>query len=656
MSWISALSLGEWLVLGLVPPAILMLYFLKLRRKPVEVPSTFLWRRTIEDLHVNSIWQRLRQNLLLYLQLLFLTAIILACLRPGWNGSSTSGKRWIFLIDNSASMQATDESPSRLEHAKKLVKEQIKSMRSGDVAMVLAFSDRADVRQGFTADRQRLTAAVNAIEPTNRTTELLEALRASAGLANPGRASFGGVNDVVVADALPASLYIYSDGGFPKINEFELGNLNPEYVPIGKPETDNVGILAFTVQRNEEVASQVQAFARIANTGPSNQSIVASLYLGDALLDAANVTIKSHEEAGVNFELKDTPEGIFKLEIDRKDELMVDNSAYAALRPVRQISLLLISPGNNSLETSLQTGAVTKLAEIAVENPTFMESSDYSKRIESGFYDLIIYDQCSPPKMPNANTLFIGSKPPSELWKMGERQGPVIIIEWDKRHPTMQYLEMGNLRIGEGSTVEPPEGGTVLMRSDFGPVFSIAPRGPFQDAVLGFPIVETKDGETQVNTDWVRKRSFPVFVYSMVEYLGGGVTASAASTVLPGQPMAMSLSNRYDRFRVEDPKGKSVDVRRGNQSQVVFTQTETPGVYRVFNEGNANPAEIFAVNLFSARESDAAIVSDLQLGGQNVQVAKSELFGRKEWWRWILMTGLFVLVFEWFVYNKRVFV
>ncbi len=216
MSWISALSLGEWLVLGLVPPAILMLYFLKLRRKPVEVPSTFLWRRTIEDLHVNSIWQRLRQNLLLYLQLLFLTAIILACLRPGWNGSSTSGKRWIFLIDNSASMQATDESPSRLEHAKKLVKEQIKSMRSGDVAMVLAFSDRADVRQGFTADRQRLTAAVNAIEPTNRTTELLEALRASAGLANPGRASFGGVNDVVVADALPASLYIYSDGGFPK--------------------------------------------------------------------------------------------------------------------------------------------------------------------------------------------------------------------------------------------------------------------------------------------------------------------------------------------------------------------------------------------------------------------------------------------------------
>ena len=56
--------------LWLVPPAIVALYFLKLQRQPLEVPSTYLWHRTIEDLHVNSLWQRLRQNLLLFLQLL----------------------------------------------------------------------------------------------------------------------------------------------------------------------------------------------------------------------------------------------------------------------------------------------------------------------------------------------------------------------------------------------------------------------------------------------------------------------------------------------------------------------------------------------------------------------------------------------------------
>ena len=64
------LSWWQWLILAAVPPAIVALYFLKLKRRPVEVPSTYLWHKSIEDLHVNSIWQRLRRNLLLWLQLL----------------------------------------------------------------------------------------------------------------------------------------------------------------------------------------------------------------------------------------------------------------------------------------------------------------------------------------------------------------------------------------------------------------------------------------------------------------------------------------------------------------------------------------------------------------------------------------------------------
>src|SRR3954470_12755043 len=33
----------------LIPVGILLLCFLKLKRKPVQVPSTFLWRKSIED-------------------------------------------------------------------------------------------------------------------------------------------------------------------------------------------------------------------------------------------------------------------------------------------------------------------------------------------------------------------------------------------------------------------------------------------------------------------------------------------------------------------------------------------------------------------------------------------------------------------------------
>ena len=52
------LDLGSWFVLAGIPVGIIALYFLKLRRRPVRVPSTILWRRSLEDLHVNSLFQR----------------------------------------------------------------------------------------------------------------------------------------------------------------------------------------------------------------------------------------------------------------------------------------------------------------------------------------------------------------------------------------------------------------------------------------------------------------------------------------------------------------------------------------------------------------------------------------------------------------------
>jgi len=67
---INTLSFWQWGLLLAVPPAIILLYFLKLKRRPLQVPSTYLWHRSIEDLHVNTVWQRLRRNLLLFLQLL----------------------------------------------------------------------------------------------------------------------------------------------------------------------------------------------------------------------------------------------------------------------------------------------------------------------------------------------------------------------------------------------------------------------------------------------------------------------------------------------------------------------------------------------------------------------------------------------------------
>ena len=97
-----------WAVLAGIPVGIIALYFLKLRRRPVQVPSTLLWRRSLEDLHVNSLFQRLRKNLLLFLQLLAVLLAMLALAGPQDQGDAGQGQRFVLAIDNSASMSATD--------------------------------------------------------------------------------------------------------------------------------------------------------------------------------------------------------------------------------------------------------------------------------------------------------------------------------------------------------------------------------------------------------------------------------------------------------------------------------------------------------------------------------------------------------------------
>lgn len=130
MSWISALAPWQWAVFASVPVGIVLLYFLKLRREPVEVPSTYLWSRTIEDLHVNSLLQRLRRSLLLLLQLLAVALAALALLRPGIRGEASSQGRTVYLLDTSASMNATDgvDGQTRFETAREQIKNRIEQM------------------------------------------------------------------------------------------------------------------------------------------------------------------------------------------------------------------------------------------------------------------------------------------------------------------------------------------------------------------------------------------------------------------------------------------------------------------------------------------------------------------------------------------------
>jgi hypothetical protein len=178
------------LALFLMPFFILMLYFLKMKRQPQTVPSTFLWKKSIEDLHVNSLFQWLRDNVLLLVQLLTVLVLIGALLAFQYHGRA-GGKRYILIIDSSASMSATDVSPNRLEVAKAEALAEIERHSDGDVGMVIEFNNDAGTtpRQDYTTDTVLLRRAVNAIQPTQRLTRFAAAFRMADGLANPQKST-----------------------------------------------------------------------------------------------------------------------------------------------------------------------------------------------------------------------------------------------------------------------------------------------------------------------------------------------------------------------------------------------------------------------------------------------------------------------------------
>src|SRR5512134_315580 len=124
MSFISPLAL-----LGLLfIPAVVAMYLLKLRRDETIVPSTLLWSRLVADVEANAPWQRLRRSLLLLLQLLLVAILAVLAARPFLERPAGLARDIVLVMDTSASMQATDVSPNRLEAAKVAAIEALKEL------------------------------------------------------------------------------------------------------------------------------------------------------------------------------------------------------------------------------------------------------------------------------------------------------------------------------------------------------------------------------------------------------------------------------------------------------------------------------------------------------------------------------------------------
>jgi len=664
MTWINALGWSGLITLAVIPPVIILLYFLKLRRRPLEVPSTLLWQKTIEDMHVNSLWQRLRNNLLLWLQILAVILLLLAGLRPGCQGTKLTDTRFVFLIDVSASMAATDlESGTRLDTAKRELDSTIDRMKAGDTAMIVAFSDTAEIVQSFTRDTNLLKRKAQGIRQTTRRSDISEALVAASGLANPGRTSTD-AGDVQVAAAQPATMMIFSDGGFREVPDFSLGNLTPEYRAIGAVETPvNFGVTAFSLGDPGASANQQQAFAQLYNGSASDAAIDVSLFANGQLFDSQRaVAVPAKRSTGISFELSGLLANVtgpveLLLKIETADALSVDNESRLIVNPAAPAQILVVSPDNEYLRLALTTADVARLATVTFRSPDFLESDEYKSRATLGEYAFVIFDRAVPASMPTANTMMFDAVPPGAEWSAGEAQYPTSIVDLDRSHPVMSNLNLGELLIVEGRALTGPSGSQSLLDATYGSIITIGPRFGFMDLVIGFPLISLdENGNPAVNTNWPSRLSFPLFIQNVVNLMAGETQNRALSGAMPGQVLRLRAPQGAAACTILTPGKERIASRVEPDGFVQFSQTDQTGVYDVAWQGQTESAQKFAVNLMDVNESTLTVREQLELGFEKVDAVRQSEPARREFWRWLAALSLVVLAVEWYIYNRRVLI
>jgi hypothetical protein len=173
--------------------------------------------------------------------------------------------------------------------------------------------------------------------------------------------------------------------------------------------------------------------------------------------------------------------------------------------------------------------------------------------------------------------------------------------------------------------------------------------------VVGFEIVG-KDG---FGTDWPKKLSFPVFLLNTLNYLGGNRDPAARGQIRAGDTVTVSRQIGADRVTVLSPSGRGFDLQRDALDTFSFVDTQELGVYQVVQAGET--LQQFAVNLFGSDPSAASSESNLR--PREITIGRTRIEGRtaleptrREGWKILLLFALAVLLVEWYIYNRRVYI
>lgn len=663
IAWLTPLT--GIVVASVLVPLLLSLYFLRLRRRAASVPTTLLWKRSVEDMRANTPFQRLRPSLLLLLQLLLLGFVAFALMQPRMDLGLSGGGRTVIMLDTSASMGATDlaDGKSRLDVAKEQAAERVEALFAGGLfaappgeTMVIAFGDAARIVQPFTRSRGDLLRAIERVGQTDGASRVGEALalaRAFSTVTNPEERGMQPEERV--------TLELWSDG---RISDLADQAVRPgesvAYHVTGRADAANLGIEGIAAERSSSDPGLIQVFVSLRNDGREEVETDLELLLDGERRSVTPRPVRVPAASGpepvagggpspdgaaykagyerVTFPPVIQPRaGVMEVRLVRRDSLRADDSSSVAVAAPRRLRIAIVGAVDEFTRTTV--------ALMPAERVESLSADDFAKLgAKAGDFDVVVAAAGALPEdLPPGRYLVLGVPAGIEGLNAYGTKTALAVRSQKSAHPLLRAVNLDDLHVRTATAMAPASDVESIVDGPDVPLVVVARRGPVTAVITAFDPLQS---------DWPYQRGFVTFVANAVEWLGAVDQAAVQEEHRPGETLSVRVSAGVKDVELTLPGGmrEQVPVREGSAT---WGPVARAGTYLFrWSDDRGEQRRQFAVNV-AMGEGLLSAAGEISIGTQKVTGTAGGGITLSDLWPYALAAALVVLSLEWWVYHRR---
>jgi hypothetical protein len=599
-------------------PVIILLHSLRYRRRDVQVSTLFLWERVAREAHGSLGLRRLVQNLPLLLQILLALLLTAALANPALTKAVSQSKDVVLVLDVSASMQTRTSGGTRFALAQQRALEVLQELPSGRQMALIAAGLQPRVVSFFSHEKALLRQAITGLRASDASGNMRDAVLLALSFTQ-GRKT----QEVVVI----------GDGAYRHVTDLDFPRSQIRHIQVAGG-AGNVGITRLAFRKVPDTEESYEVLIAVKNFSPQPHQVPLRLTVRRRRLLERQLSLSPGQEEVVVTTFTGRLKGVAQAEILLEDALPLDNQAYSVLATKTQTWVLLVGEGNYFLEQLLislpgvQVNVAPEVTEEAL--PRLLEANH-----------LIIFNGGQPPPLQRGNFLLINTLPQDDRLPA---QGIVMqpqVMDWDRQHPLLQFVDLTDLRIEAALALQPQGGARSLVDAVGMSLLSVIEEPSLRVVTLAFDLMRS---------DLPLRVAFPVFISNMLRWLNPQGSDFAAGQVKAGMPYTVFFEAPVERVAVQDPQGKEREYEV-QQNPWIFSDAQQIGVY-IMRYGESK--RYLTVSLLDEAESEISPAGALPSLLPSIDAAALQYAGVIETplWSYLLLGAVLILLGEWYVWCR----